>query len=428
MKIVIAIIILSVVIFLHEFGHFIVAKASGIRVLEFAIGMGPKLISRTRNGTVYSWRVFPIGGFCSMQGEDEDDESEGSFNAAPLPKRAAVVAAGPLANFFWAFVFSAVIVAAAGGDPARVEAVVPGSGAEAAGLETGDLILSYQGHGVGCGRELYTGILLDGVPEKEITLTVLRDGEKQTFSFAPYDNTRYMLGYQYNYDDEQLAIAGLIEGLPMEAAGFQTGDIITGMNGYEVKTAADLDVYWSEHPMDGTPISISYIRDGQAAEAVVTPVIHSEMTTGFDVNTLREKQGFLSGIRYSFSEMKYWLSVTVKSLGGLISGRFSVRELSGPVGIVSAMSTVIDEAAPYGISMVLVTIIEFIVMISVNLGIMNLLPLPALDGGRLVFFLIEAIRKKPVSRRVEGMVHYVGMMALLVLAVLIAVKDVAGLF
>ncbi len=428
MRIIIAIIILGVVIFLHELGHFLAAKASGIRVLEFALGMGPKLVSFTRKGTVYSWRLFPIGGYCSMQGEDEEDDSEGSFNHAPLWKRFIVVAAGPVSNFIAAFVFSAILVAAAGADPARVAAVADGSPAQEAGLAAGDMVLSYEGSGISSGRELYADILLDGVPADTVTMTVLRDGEELSLSFAPYINSRYMLGYQYSPEDKTAMISGVIEGLPMEAAGFEAGDVITSINGTAVETAADLAGYLEEHPLDGSPITLTYMRGSAEKETVVTPVMYTETTVGFDVNTAREKQGFAGGIRACFAEMKYWLGVTVKSLKGLLTGRFSIKELSGPVGIVSSISTVINESAAYGIAAVMMTIIEFIIMISVNLGIMNLLPLPALDGGRLLFFIIEAIRRKPVSRKVEGMVHYVGMMALLAVAVLIAVKDVIGLF
>lgn len=430
MKFVLGIVVLSAVIFFHELGHFLLAKASHIVVNEFAFGMGPKLVSFTRGGTTYAWKLLPFGGSCTMMGEDEEEEAvQGCFNAAPVWNRIAVVAAGPIFNFIMAFVLSLIVIGAMGSDPARVVEVQEGSPAEAAGLKSGDLIVSYQGNDIANGRELYTDLQIDDVPLSDIELVVKRDGEKITITYDPTLTTRYMMGYYYNQDDTSKAeVTDVIRGYPMEAAGFQAGDVITSINGYEVTTQESLQEYWQEHPLDGTPVVLTVDRNGESVTAEVSPIQDTSASLGFSFNLAREKLSPLGVLKASFGEIKYWIHVTIKSLGTLISGQYSVKDMSGPVGVVSAMGDTYDEVKSEGALVVIMTFLNFAILLSANLGIMNLMPIPALDGGRLVFLIIEAILGRPLNRKFENYVHIAGFMFLMLFMVFIMYNDIAKLF
>lgn len=337
MGIIIAIVILCVVIMFHELGHFLLAKACHINVEEFAFGMGPRILSFERGGTVYAWRLIPIGGMCIMQGEDEDDTTTGSFQSAKVWQRILVVAAGPVFNFILAFVCALVVIFGAGADVCTVYEVHDDSPAAQAGLMAGDLIVEYEGSEIINARDLQLDITLDGIPD-EINLVVERDGERVALSFATDD----------------------------------TGG-------------------------------------------------------GFSYNAAREKQDFPTSIGYSFGEIKFWIKATFKSLAGLFSGRFGLNDVSGPVGIVSSVSTVYNNASTYGAFSALMSMLNMLILISVNLGIMNLIPLPALDGGRLIFLFIECIRRKRCNQKIEGIVHFIGIVVLLGLAAVIAFNDVLKL-
>lgn len=425
--IVIALLILCAVIMFHELGHFLLAKASHVRVNEFALGMGPKILSFKKGETVYAWRLFPIGGSCSMQGEDDEDHSEGSFQSAKVWQRILIVAAGPIFNFILAFGVALVIIFSLGADPCIISAVEEGSAAQEAGLQVGDQIVAFEGGGVSNARELYMYLTLDGLPTDEITLTIKRDGQKQTVTYQPDITKRYLLGFSYTTDTELVEITELSAGYPMEAAGLQVGDCLVSINGNDVSSVEKLTAYLEEHPLDGSSVEIGYERDGNVYTAQLTPKVSEDASGGFSFSMSREKQGFFTSIGYGFGEVKYWINTTIKSLASLFTGRFGVQDLSGPVGVVSTIGQVYEESASEGGYMQLMTMLNMLILLSANLGVMNLLPLPALDGGRLVFLFIECIRRKPCNQRIEGAVHFIGIVALLGLAVFIAVNDVLKL-
>ena len=429
MRFVIAFLILGAVVLFHEWGHYLLARANGITVLEFAFGMGPKLFSFRRGETVYAWKVFPFGGSCMMLGEDEDQDLPGSFNGAAAWRRILVVAAGPVFNFLLAFIVSIAVIAAGGFDPARVEEVPSGSPAYAAGLRAGDTILRYEGNGIASGRELYSDILLDEVPTDEVTLTYLRaDGRKQEIRYVPETVTRYLLGFYYDPEGDELEITQLTRRGALQRAGLQVGDVITALNGTPIADVAALDAFLASHPLDGTPVEVTY-RHGEREQSVsVEPTIETEAALGFSFNLAREKQSIPGTISAAFGEMRYWIHVTIKSLFKLVTGGVSINEISGPVGVVTTIGTVYQEAAEAGAAELVLTMLNMLILLSANLGVMNLLPFPALDGGRLVFLVIEAIRGKPVNREIEGRVHYVGIVILLGFMAFITIHDILKLF
>ena len=352
MTFILFIVIFGAVVIAHEFGHFLLAKANGIHVIEFAVGMGPTLCSVTKKETKYSLKLFPIGGACMFEGEDglaekEGEPGEGSFLKASVWGRISTVAAGPFFNFILAFIIAFIMVNMTGvvaiRDPMIVQ-VSEGGGAEAAGLKGGDRIISLDGEKI----KLY----------QEISLFM--------------------------------------------QASYRGGDV-----------------------------EVVYQRDGEKYTVMVTPQYDADSgiyMLGVMNNDYLEPKGFET-FKYAWYEMRYSVKATYKSLGMLFGGRVSRQDVAGPVGIaVNVVGKTYDTAKQYGWQSVLLSMLNITLMLSVNLGILNLLPIPALDGGRLVFLLVEVLRGKPVSPEKEGMVHFVGLMFFMVLMVFIFFNDLANIF
>ena len=224
-------------------------------------------------------------------------------------------------------------------------------------------------------------------------------------------------------------VKGVMEGYPAEEAGLQAGDIIKEINGKNIHIYREVSVYTLFHSNEN--LEVTYERDGEEDTCTISPKYNEEAGRnlfGIYGNTMRERGNIFETIKYSVYEVKYWIEVTMDSLKMLVTGRVSVNELSGPVGIVKNIGDTYDESKSAGTLSVVLTLINYSIMLTANLGIMNLLPLPALDGGRLVFLIIEAVRKKRVDPDKEGMVHFVGLMLLLALMVLVMFNDIRKLF
>lgn len=223
-------------------------------------------------------------------------------------------------------------------------------------------------------------------------------------------------------------INALTEGYPAMEAGLREGDIITKMSGERIYLQGE--VTFASALNRGEPVEIEYKRDGKKNTVLVTPKFSEQDNRyyiGFTIGEQIECKGF-DLIKYSAYEVRYWLKTTVKSLLMLLQGRLSANDLSGPVGIAVTIDETIEVAKPYGIPTVVLTMINFAVLLSVNLGVMNLLPLPALDGGRLLFMFVEVVRGKPVPPDKEGLVHFVGFVALMILMVFVLYNDIARIF
>lgn len=428
-SIILAILMFSLVVIFHELGHFLFAKKNGIGVTEFCLGMGPKLFGIKKGETLYSLRLFPIGGACMMVGEDENSDDAKAFNNKTVWQRFQVIFAGPLFNFILAFLLSMIMVAMAGYDPARVTGVTEGGAAAAAGLMEGDIITRYDGKKINFGREIMVEETFHPVTDATpVEISYERNGEKHTTTVVPQKNIRYLLGFGYTNDDMPATISSIVSGSAFEAAGIKAGDTITSINGTRIATGSALYDYMRSNPLDGTPVTVGYTRNSLDYEAEVTPVISESYTLGFSYNTYAEKTSGFKIIKYSAAEVKYWIVTTVKSLGQIFKGKVSRNDIGGPVRIVSEISNVVSEASPYGAMVVVVELINWCVLLSANLGVMNLLPIPALDGGRLLFLIIEGIRRKPVNREKEGLVNGIFFILLMILMVFVFYNDISNLF
>lgn len=429
MKILIAIIIFSAIILFHEFGHFLFAKLNGISVTEFSLGMGPRLWSFQKGETRYSLKLLPLGGSCAMVGEDTDEEEiPGSFNAASVWSRISVVAAGPIFNFILAFVLAVIIVGFVGYDPAEVLEVDKNSAAAEAGLQNGDIITEYDGYHVDLAKDLYVYMYLNNLNEGDtVSLRVRRDGMTETISYTPDVSVRYLLGFNRS-DASSMTVESLIDGMPLQEAGLQPGDTITAINGVEIADGEAYDAYLAEHPLSSEPVEITYDRDGLDYTAMITPKEYRTPQLGFSYNLGYTKTSGLQILKYGALEIKYMIRTTLLSLKELVTGQLGFQNLSGPVGVVDAIGTTYEESKSEGTLMLWMNMLNMAVLLSANLGVMNLLPLPALDGGRLVFLIIEAIRKKPINREIEGRIHFAGLMAFMVLMVVVMYNDILKIF
>ena len=228
---------------------------------------------------------------------------------------------------------------------------------------------------------------------------------------------------------DQPVLTGVIDGYPAKEAGMEAGDRIVKLNDETIHVYRDVSLYLALHP--GETLDVVYERDGERYETVVVPQYSEEYGSymmGIQAAGGREKLGIAGTMQYSFYEVQYWIHYTFVSLKMLISGQVGVKDVSGPVGMVSSMSTMVERSSESGAFYIFINLANFCILLSANLGVMNLLPLPALDGGRLLFCFIEVFRGKPVKQEYEAIVHGIGLILLLGLSVVILFKDIWQLF
>ncbi len=355
------VLIITLVIVVHEFGHFIMAKKNGIAVIEFSVGMGPRIFSFVKNGTRYSLKWIPFGGSCQMLGNDEGipdadqdikADADHAFYNKSVWARISVSAAGPIFNFLLAFVLAVLVVSLVGANKPYIQQIIDGSAAQEAGL--------------------------------------------------------------------------------------QAGDQVTEINGESIHLYKEIMLYLQMH--SGETLEVEYIRDGETHHAAITPVWDEE------------QQKYLMGIQgvpglcydasvgeifqYGFYEMKYSIVSTIKSLGMLFQGKLTVNDFSGPVGMTTMVNDLVEDVSEstqgedFGTQalMMFVNLANFTLLLSANLGVLNLLPIPGLDGGQLLFLIIEAIKGKPVSSQKVGLITMVGFICLMVFMVFVLFNDVRKIF
>ena len=224
-----------------------------------------------------------------------------------------------------------------------------------------------------------------------------------------------------------MTVESVMDGMPLQEAGIQAGDVITSVNGVDIATSEDYQNYIRKNPLTGAPVELTYTRGGKEYDITVTPKEYRTAESGFTYNIYAEKTRGLSVIKYGAVEVKYMVRTTILSLKELFTGKLGMKDLSGPVGVVDAIGTTYEESRSEGAMILWMNMFNMAVLLSANLGVMNLLPLPALDGGRLVFLIIEAIRRKPVNRQIEGSIHFAGLMLLMALMVFVMYNDIVKL-
>lgn len=428
-SIVISILIFCVIIVFHEFGHLLLAKKNGIAVPEFTVGFGPKLFGFKIGETEYNFRLILLGGACRMLGEDGDSTDDRSFPAQSVGARFATVFAGPFFNFILAFILAVIVIGTVGYDPCIVTSVAEGGAGDAAGLKPGDLITSFDGDRIRIGRELAITMELDGLTGDPVEIEYERDGKSFVTTLNPELHRSYKLGFYYSADDSPAAISNLVSGGVFEQAGVKIGDVIRSVNGHATPTGAELYDFITANPLDNSELELVISRGDVTKTLVLTPAFTENYEHGFTFNyNAREKTTPLNVLRYGLIEVRYWIVNTVKSLGMLVTGRLGSKDLGGPVRIVSELENTVEQSKEDGALYVFLNLLNWGILLSANLGVMNLLPIPALDGGRLVFIILEAIRRKKIPPEKEGLVHGIGIVFLLILMVFVFFNDLRNVF
>lgn len=337
----VAILFFGIIIMVHEAGHFSFAKLFGVKINEFSMGMGPKIISRKKGETAYSWRLFPIGGYVSMEGEDGDSDDERAFSKKPCWQRIIIVAAGAVVNIIIGLIIICVILA----------------------VNSDDL----------SGTTYVNYFVSESQTENEL--------EKIT-----------------------------------EYSGIKSGDKIKKIDGKNVFYYEDIYYLTSRDFDKDGKIDVTVERDGEkvVVEDVNTEIINRMFIVGVETTPL-------TIVKDTFKESVCICRMVYLSLFDMVTGKYSVKDISGPIGVVNVVSETAEassEAHDYS------GFFKILAMITINIGIMNLLPIPALDGGRLFFMLIELIRRKPINQKYEAMIHGIGLAVLLLFMAAVSFKDI----
>ncbi|MBP9987899.1 MAG: site-2 protease family protein [Ruminococcus sp.] len=332
--ILVAIIFFGFIIMVHECGHFAFAKLFKVKVNEFSLGMGPKILGKKKGETLYAWRLLPIGGYVSMEGEDEDSDDERAFNNKPCWQRIVIVVAGALVNIIVGLIIVAIML---------------------------------------CASDDLSG-------------------------------TNYI--HSFNVDKKQVT----------EYNGLKSKDKILKIDGKRVYYFSD--VYYLLGRDEGSTSDLTILRDGKKMEINDIKLPYTVLTmVGVDKTA---KTVFADTFKDSFSIFRMvWLS-----LFDMVTGKYSVKDISGPVGVVDVVSQATENSVKTADYTGLLTMLA---LITINIGVFNLLPIPALDGGRLLFLLIELVRGKPINQKYESLIHGIGLMVLLLFMLLITFKDIYSL-
>lgn len=380
MKIIIGILIFCVIVVVHELGHMLVAKANHIEVREFWVGFGPLLCSFTKGGTKYCLRAIPFGGACVFDLPEEEAE-DGNKESATSDLNEAAAEPGVT---------------------------------EVEGVKIDSKYAGRKGKLLNDASALAKIATLFAGPFFNFVLAFILGIVVMAYSVIP--STR---------------INEVVADSPAMAAGLEAGDTIVKINGSrvymypEVSVAIQLGV--------GKPLSLEYEHDGKRIKTELIPTLNEETGTYmigvvFGGDEVEANKSALTVLSDSYKYVRYMIKVTYQSLGMLFKGAASVKDMSGPVGIVSVVADEYDAAASISVLAVVVSMLNIAVLLSANLGVLNLLPLPALDGGRLVFAIYELITGNKPSQKVEGFVHFIGSALLILLAIYIVFNDIIKLF
>lgn len=438
-------VVLGVLVAFHELGHFLAARWVGVKVLKFSLGFGPKLFGRQMGETEYLLSAIPLGGYVKLFGEDEteattQEDRARSFAHQGLWGKVLIVAAGPGFNFILAyFIFAGWL---ATGAPLfvptfqdltpDVEAMVPGSPADTAGIQIGDHISRVNGQAISTRTELFDAVAKsNGQP---LTLEITRAGQLKTLTVTPtsapgpHPSTQEP-GYYLGVEETPPLVTSVMQGSPAAKAGLQAGDHVVNIEGQTIHTWSQMTGIVKENP--GHQLKTEVLREGHRVSLTVTPSAEKAMVNGQSVeigkigisgpgrSVMRSSTPLLSlydGLGATWG----WTELTAVGLYKMIVGDISSKNIGGPLTIAN----ISGEAAAQGTS----SVIFLIAILSINLGVLNLLPIPILDGGHLLFFLIEGILRKPLGERQRELAQQVGLVLLVGVMIFAFWNDLERIF
>jgi regulator of sigma E protease len=438
-------VVLGVLVAFHELGHFLAARWVGVKVLKFSLGFGPKLFGRQVGETEYLLSAVPLGGYVKLFGEDETEattpeDRRRSFAHQGLWGKILIVAAGPGFNFILAYLIFAGWLAT--GSPlfvptfrdlsADVEALVPGSPAATAGMEIGDRVVKVNGKDISTKSEL-----LDAVAKSKgqpISIEVRREGQAKPLTVTPVqvpgdvatgEDPLFTIGVE----ETPPLVTSVMHGSPASAAGLQAGDRVVSIEGHAIYSWAQMTTQVKEHPQK--PLRVEVLRNGQRVALTVTPTAEKVTANGQTVEvgkigisgpgrSLMRSDNPLEAAYHGLEATWGWTELTTIGLYKMIVGDISSKNIGGPLTIAN----ISGEAASQGAS----SVVFLIAILSINLGVLNLLPIPILDGGHLLFFLIEGILRKPLGERQRELAQQVGLVLLVGVMIFAFWNDLERIF
>ncbi len=416
--------VIGVLVFVHEMGHYLMARRIGIRVLTFSLGFGPKLLTVRRGDTDYCISAIPLGGYVKMAGENPDDVRSGAddeFLSKTKWERFQVLIMGPTMNIILAFVVMAVVLYQGADLPAYEEQppivgyVMEASPAEQSGIRVGDLILRIGGRPVQTWEELFVTVMPRA--ERELEVVLRRGLQEVTIQVTPEAQTQFQVGDLGVVPIMQPQILNVMTGDPADLAGIRPRDVITAVNGEPI--TRDNPFVETINANADVALMLTVVRGGQTLKIEVTPALRGNVgligveLSPFEVRTI--EPGPLQAIQMSFEKNYAWSGLIFQTLGGLLTSETSPKQLVGPLGIAQLSGG----AAQIG----MVALFTLMAMISLNLGILNLLPIPVLDGGHIFIMALEGLSRRDFSVRIKEKIQLAGFVVLLMLMVTVIYND-----
>ena len=409
--------LLGFLILIHESGHFFVAKFFKVKVHEFAIGFGPKICSKQGKETKYELRLIPLGGFVRLEGEDTRSEDERAFNNASIPKRMAIVAAGATVNIIFGILVYFIIMASMGNNVSTVvDSTIDGFAAEQAGIYAGDKIEKINGKKINTKTDIDE--IIQASKGEEITLQIERENEEKEITLKPTEKQSKSTGIYVasNVNGEKATQVIQIEsGSSAEKAGIEVNDIIKKFNGEDVSGSTEKLVTAIQNCESNT-VDVELERNNE----IITVQLELDLVPTYylGINFKMAENNFQNNVYYAFYKTGDFLASILDNIKMLFTGKVGIDQMMGPVGISSVVSQTTG----------IVDFIYMLAIISISLGITNLLPIPALDGGKLLILLIEAIRRKPLKEELEIGIQMAGFIILISLSIFISYKDILRIF
>lgn len=403
--------VLGFLILIHEGGHFLVAKLCKVRVNEFSIGFGPIIWKKQGKQTKYTLRLIPLGGFVNLEGEEERSEQEGSFSKASIPKRIAIILAGGIVNIIFAIIVYFTLMMCTGNHISLVvQDVVDGYSAKEAGIQSNDKIIKANGKNLNIKNDINE--IIENSNGEEITLLIQRNNQEQNIVLTPtkqsYRNTGIYL--KALSSGESTKIITVDANSIAEKQGLKANDQILKINGKQVNNQNEIITIINQEENENLVFTIK--RGNEELEITVQPEIDYNYYLGVYFKTAEDT--FSNNIYYSAFETKDFCFSIFENLKMLFTGKVRVNQFMGPVGI----SEVVAKTSEFR------DFVYILALISLSLGVTNLLPIPALDGGKFVLLLIEAIRRKKLSEKTEINIQLAGFAFLIALSIYVTYNDI----